>query len=392
MEKYIKEYLLQHKKLQINNFGIFEVVYMPSEIHPILHTLTVPGNYVIFTENKNTYSDEFIAFVASQEKIPENEANKRINEWIDKLRETIERKEDYTLLTLGKFFINAMGKIEFAPSLDTDISPESFGLEDFTVEIPAISKKEIKPEIIEKKEVQKEEIKEIPLATTEIEKSEKEENSNDETEEIEDGFSNKKPKKRRKPVLVLLVTLLILVFCSALLIGVTYYFYPQTMQNHFGALYVFIQDKTNTLDDSKKNPEVEEIITITEISTSDEDIVIMEDQYIQPELGYAEEISGEEETETIKSIESTESITESKPVAEKQNVVKSGSYYVVIGSFKENANAETFFAKKQSEYSNVVNLGLGKTSQLYMIGIGPYSQEEAQQQIKNGVKGWLLKK
>ncbi len=101
----------------------------------------------------------------------------------------------------------------------------------------------------------------------------------------------------------------------------------------------------------------------------------------------------EKETETIQPVESTESITENnKSVAEKQNVAKSGSYYVVIGSFKEHANAEAFLADKQLEYSNAVNLGLGKTSQLYMIGIGPYSREDARQQIENGVKGWLLKK
>lgn len=378
MEKYIKEYLLRHKKLQINNFGTFEVVYMPSEIHPILHTFTVPGNYVIFTGNENTHGDEFTAFVASQEKIPEDEANKRTGEWISKLRKSIEAKEDYTLSTLGKFFINAMGKIEFAPSLDTDISPESFGLENFTTEILAISKKEIKPEFIHKKENIKQE--------QSLHKIKKEEDINDDTEEIEDGFDTEKQKKQRKPVLVLLVTLLILVFCSASIIGVTYYFYPQTLQNHFGVLYVFIQDKTNYLDDNKKNSEIEKI------STSDEDIVIMEDQYIQPELGYTEEISDEGEIETIKPVELTESIAESKSVTEKQNIVKSGSYYVVIGSFKENANAEVFFAKKQLEYSNVINLGLGRTSQLYLVGIGPYSQEEAQQQIRNGIKGWLLKK
>ncbi len=382
MEKYIKEYLLQHKKLQLNNFGIFEVVYIPSEIHPILHTLTVPGNYVTFTENKNTYSNEFAAFVASQGKISEDEANKWIGEWISKLRESIGAKKDYELSTLGKFFINAMGKIEFAPSLDTDISPESFGLENFTVEIPGISKKEVKPEAVSEKEnIIQEQL---------LRKVEEEEDTNDGTEEREDGYGI---KKRRKPVRVLLVTLLILIFCSALLTGVTYYFYPQTLQNHCGALYVFIQDKTNTLDENKKNAKTEETVTIAEISTPDEDIVIIEDQYIQPELGYVEEISGEKETETIQPVESTESITENnKSVAEKQNVAKSGSYYVVIGSFKEHANAEAFLADKQLEYSNAVNLGLGKTSQLYMIGIGPYSREDARQQIENGVKGWLLKK
>ena len=385
MEKQIKEYLLQNKKLTIGNFGTFEVVYKPSQIHPILHTFTVPGNYVVFTEDAIMLGDEFVDYVSKQENITKEEAANLINLWIVEIRETIASKKEYSLSTLGKFVLNAMNKIEFVPSLDTDISPESLGLEDFTVEIPAISKKEIKPEtLVEKIE---EKIKETPPIVSDIkeedERIEKEDTTED-IEEIEDGFTDEKPKKRRRPVLVLLVTLLVLLVCSALTIGVTYYFYPQTLKNNFEPLYTFIQGNVNISEE--KEPVVEEVATIVEIITQEEDIAIMEDQYIQPELGYVEEISNETQTETI------EEPVENVPAVEKPQAVQAGNYYVVIGSFKENANAETFLAKKQSEYSNVVNLGLGKSSQLYLIAIGPYSQDEAKRQIDNGVKGWVLKK
>ena len=67
-------------------------------------------------------------------------------------------------------------------------------------------------------------------------------------------------------------------------------------------------------------------------------------------------------------------------------------YYIVIGSFKSEENALRFMREKQQQYTNIVNLGMGQSSRLYQIGVGPYSEQEAQQAIKGGIKGWILKK
>ena len=386
MEKYIKEYLLQNNKLSIANFGIFEIVYKSSEIHPILHTFTAPGKYVVFQENNNISSDEFSDFVALQEQITKEEAIVRTNQWIEEIRQTITGKKEYSLSTLGKFILNAMEKIEFIPSLDTDISPESLGLENFTAEIPSITPKEIKQEVI----IERKEIEEAPI----IQKVEEEKHTdsvdnceiitdNADENEVETNEDEPKKTKKRRPVLIILITLLILAFCSMLAVGITYYFYPQTLQNNCETLYVFIQDK---IIGTETQTEENDTIT-TENSLSEENIITTEDQYIQPELAYTENISDEEQAEIAKSPVENTPVTETP----KQDVV-TGNYYVVIGSFKESANAEAFLTMKKSEYSNAVNLGLGKTSQLYIIAIGPYSKTEAEQQIKNGVNGWLLKK
>ena len=64
-----------------------------------------------------------------------------------------------------------------------------------------------------------------------------------------------------------------------------------------------------------------------------------------------------------------------------------------MGSFQDEENANNYLKEKRSEYTNVVNLGKGRTSNLILIGIGPYSKEEAQQMITNQkIKGWLLQK
>ena len=378
MNKYIKEYLLQNNKLPISNFGIFEIVYKSSEIHPILHTFTAPGKYVIFQENNTVSSDEFSDFIAVQEQITKEEAIIRINQWVEKIRKITTSKEEYPLSTLGKFTLNAMDKIEFISLLDTDISPESLGLENFTATIPSEIKKERKEETApEGKEIKQE----LPIAST-MEIEEKYTDIVDSNEIAVDEIEPKKTKRRR-PVLIILVTLLILAFCGVLAIGITYHFYPQTLQNHCETLYTFIQDKADAFGIQGETTDKIE-------NSSEDDIFSLEDQYIQPDVIYTENISGGEQPEIIGG-EATTTITPAQETP-KQDVVKTGSYYVVMGSFKEIANAEDFEAMKKLEYPNVVNLGLGIKSQLYMIAIGPYSQAEAEQQVKNITNGWVLKK
>ena len=76
-----------------------------------------------------------------------------------------------------------------------------------------------------------------------------------------------------------------------------------------------------------------------------------------------------------------------------EEVVKQGNIYF-IGSFKEEKNANVFLQQKKETYSNVVSLGQGKTSNLWLVGLGPYEKMgEAQQFLKeNNVNGWILKK
>jgi nucleoid DNA-binding protein/cell division septation protein DedD len=387
MEKKIKEYLLRNKKLIINNIGVFEIVYKPSEIHPILHTLTVPGNYAVFVEDKNVNDNEFAVYVASQEKISEEQAAKRIDEWVEKVRKTIEKKEDYVLSTLGKFFIDAMGRIAFLPALDIDISPQSFGLEHFTTAISCQTTKEVKPEVVPEskntapptlpqQEATKEEIRDDTKEAA-IEKE-------DDAEEIEDGFDSPKPKKR-KPVRALLIALCVLILCSGAAVSVAYYFYPHILQTHCGSLYEFIHEKINLSEKTITEPETEAVTSAEQ--SSEEAVLMTEDREVQQELENSEKSQGEETKQLV-----AEPVEENTSLNEPQNAVQKGSWYLVLGSFEEKTNAEAFLLDKQSEYPNVVNLGQGKTSGMYLIAIGPYTQQEAQQQLNKGIKAWLFKK
>jgi hypothetical protein len=47
--------------------------------------------------------------------------------------------------------------------------------------------------------------------------------------------------------------------------------------------------------------------------------------------------------------------------------------------------------QKQADYNNVVNLGAGNSG-YYVVGIGPYSKEDADNKRKDIPNAWVLKK
>jgi nucleoid DNA-binding protein len=325
MEKYIKEYLLLHQKLQVNNFGFFEISYKSAEIHPILHTATVPGKYVVFSENLVTNTKELTNFIALKEQVSIEKADEQIAEWVKNVKEIISQKKEYPLTTLGKFITNAMGKIEFIPSLDTDISPESFGMEEFTIPVKS------SPKINQQEPV--------------------------DYQEMENNIP-KKPKCKPNNLLIFLFLTLGIVLAA----GIICYLYPEEVNAYTKKIpYLFKKEQKQIIEENQSIPALED----------------EEDENIQIEF--------------IQQIDLQENTIKEKPKQAMPVLIE--NYYVVIGSFRSEENAQNFVNQQQKEFSNVVNLGKGKTSDLYMIGIGPYTKTDAETQIRNGKPGWwMLKK
>ena len=333
MDKYIKEYLLTHEKVQINGFGRFEIVYKSAEIHPVLHTVTVPGKYVVFSENTAADATELTNFIASKEQLSVEETNNRISEWVETVKDTINQKKEY-LLAFGKFLINAMGKIEFIPSLDADISPESFGLEAFTMPVKSAPKSNQAQEEI-------------------VDASSEEKNTIPQTQ--------KKPKRRRDILLVFLLLVLAIVLAA----GIICYLYPQDVKKHTQELFsLFKKEQKQPAEDTKT--------TIFEDNTE-------ENIQIQPT-----------ERDDLQENTAIEPEPEPEPIIKEETPIPTENYYVVIGSFRSETNAQNFIAQKQKDYPNIVNLGKGQNTGLHTIGIGPYTKEDAEKQIRNGLKGWWL--
>ena len=434
MEKHIKEYLLEYNQVQVTDFGSFKVEYKSSYLHPILHTFSVPGKYVVFTENKKS-DDDFAFFIAKKEKISIEEAKNRIGNWVQEVWKTInEAKKQFSVSTLGSFFLNAMGRIEFAADLDTDVSPQSFGLKEFKAKLPA--QKTDKTDKIDKVdkigETDKIEGKGVPLRSPEndsptptlpkgagvspfeggkgdvsfggtkgdLRSPEKQEEAIDKIgeidkidkvdkiEEIEEPVeeSNEEeitPTKRKKRV-GLWVLFIFLLVCGVF-IWVSYLAFPKTFDN--------CKDKTlDWFNDIKAK-----IITQKEVQPLPAEVVVEEATAIESNEDIYTDVAAPayEETQVMSSTNVHLTSDPSQMQAQKQTpptaAVQSGNYYVVIGSFRENANADKFLKEKTANYSNAVNLGMGKSG-YYMIGIGPYSEQEAESKQKEIPHAWVFKK
>lgn len=337
MNSIIKEYLLENKKILINGLGFFDIVYKSAKIHPILHTFDPPGNYVEFTKSEKETSDEFVKYVAGKEKITEIQAEEKINSWVTDLKETMKNEKFYTLGTLGEFSLDAIGNMVFIPTLDTDISPESYGLEQFTFAPTTLTKNEESSDTIP-----------TPTQTYRV-------------------------NKRKSRTYVFLSVVLVLLLTGIMSMGIFAVFFPQA----------FISKKENLFMQLSQwvEPVEKEVI-------ADEAIVLPEE----------DDLFAEKTTSVISDNVYTEQISDMETEVEEENLIiapvaVAGNVYIVLGSFQGEENARSFLEKVKNEHSNVVELGKGKSSGLWSIGIGPYDLPDAQQLIKEKkIKGWILKK
>jgi nucleoid DNA-binding protein/cell division septation protein DedD len=393
MEKYIKAFLLRHGKIQVRHFGSFEIVYKPATIHPILHTFTVPGRYVVFSANATIPHDELATFIISQENTTLLHATKRIEEWVHTIENTLAAKKEYPLDSMGKFCINAMGRIEFIPFLDPEISPDSFGLEAFTAKLAcfapnretSLQNREHKQETTSLRP-EKEERTNVCVPEKTIdethennipppEKTDEPENPNqDNDEELIDGFSEQQ-RKKHKPKRTLFVFILSVLLCCVVLIGVSCLFYPEVMKNYTEHLPWISAHGQQAVTDSSLST------TTTQGLNQDTTAAPQQAQTSPPEN------NTNIQTPTTKTINPNTSVAQPK-----QTISSAGGYYVVIGSFQSNQNAQDFLNKQRVQYPNAVNLGKEGTSNLYKIAIGPYTQQEAEALRNKEGKGWWIVK
>ncbi len=470
----VKSYLLKHSKVSIQGMGEWKVSYVPSHIHPVLQTFTIPGNYVCFTYNERAVTTpELIAEAAHTWQVSAEVAEAKVNAWVQEVKDTLNLHAVYEWGSMGRMVKNSIGKPEFEPAMDSDFSPESFGLENFeianihikhTAEAVANATTAAAEEKTPNADVAKEEytptIEEQPAvaaAATDSQVAADVQDALQEEEKEEEAVSTSSHKLTF--LLVILAILLLLVVAM----GVLYIKSPQTIgvYKHKAGLWLekvpFIHYQSHR--DTVPSIFYEET-NEGEVADGDEnapDKLIFDDNFIANTTEY---ISSEDEGEYIEYVETTEpsepevkvasvaqkhvaktttkqvetvkqAATPAKAISTKQvtatsqvaketgstparskavatstthtEVVKpattaisqpvSGTYYIILGSFQSEANAEAYVEDMNNRYGNAHNLGKGKSSGLYMIGIGPYTQEEAVQKIANeGIKGWILKK
>ncbi|MDR1793273.1 MAG: SPOR domain-containing protein [Bacteroidales bacterium] len=305
----IKNYILQHGQVEIPHLGKLSLIFQPAKEHPVLHTFTVPGKYLFFQE-MDTKNEDFLHFLAKEQNTDIETCKNELQKWVENLKHEITQNRIYQLDTMGNFALDSMHKLIFTPKLDLTLSPESFGLEELTVQPYSI---------VHKNEVEKE------------------------TANLPQNTDNEEVKKK-KTWLIWLWVLLGLLCLTVIVIGIYYQIFrinntPKSDVN-----------QTEIIDEQFDNQ------SITDTSSAIDNIV-------------PKEQSSQKEENAVE--------------------ISQLTHYVVIGSFKNATNADNFLKSKHSTYPNAVNLGKSKKG-LYMIAIGPYTLQDAENEAKNIANSWIL--
>ena len=234
MEQYIKQYLQAYQVLALGKIGQFTLQYKSSEIHPILHTFTVPGVYVAFVANAQIKTTEdFVDFVAKHKQCSVQDANTEIDKYVQTILDKFHKGESCAIGAMGTFIQNRIGQLDFEASLDCDLSSESFGLESFEWKNTLINKQTEDTTPISQK--QAEYLQQDTLPTTSVTSSEKikEDDECVENEENNDNFNttseieNKSVKKKRGCGFKILIAILFILLLFVVLGIVGNLFYPQ---------------------------------------------------------------------------------------------------------------------------------------------------------------------
>lgn len=362
MKEYIKEILINKKKLLVKGLGMFEVVYKPSEIHPILHTFFPPGQYVMFSFDEQESSNELAEYIALKDNVEFSEAEKLVENWIEDFKNTMKIEKEYKLGTLGVFSIDTVGKIQFIPTLDYDISPESFGMEGFTAE--TVSTK-----------------------------------SEDQTIEQKNKKKEKRKKGKVKSIFQIIgYSFLILLLLCIIAVGVYSIIYPNEFYLKKDIMIMRLNQWIKAYEKDKTEPPVYVVDTVSymqnESMYSDDITTTISDSFTENESTTTEmETTKEKEIKEVKKVKKEEPLKEETLALKSEKSTAKGNVFIVLGSFKDEKNANDFLQTLQSKYANAVDMGKGQKSGLWMIGIGPYELPEAQRMIRdNKLNGWILKK
>ena len=369
MEQLIKQYVQIHQSLALKGLGQFTLQYQSAERHPIVHKFTVPGNYLCFEANTNIETTErFVYFVAEKKHIDKQEAYRLIEDYINNILNNFDKEQGVHMGKMGTFVRNQIGKLDFQPALDVDLSPDSFGLEPFEWENTLI-----------KKQTENTSKKDKSITQTKQPDNKKSITENkDTTQSQKTEVHHKKSGCGFKILLILIAFLLLLVLLA--LIGRLCY--PQK-----------IEEWTTQIETQYKKHFVHTPMDTLALSM-DTNVIETQDEELPNNMFTEWEdtiTNGNEEEVQIETNDTIENNLNAPAINAVSEVQK--GFFVVLGSFQDEENAENYLKEKQVEYPNAMNLGRGKTSKLILIGIGPYAKEEAQQLITNHkVKGWLLQK
>lgn len=365
---FIKAYVANNKIVKISNLGTFELAYREAGVHPIRQDFTPPGEYLTFTPNDTEEGAEFAAYVAGEMKVELLEAQSRIAAWVQEVRQALESRQTYALGEMGNFVMGNV-RMEFVPKLDPELSPDTFGLSSFSLRTAAAETAPV-AETPAESPTEATTPKKTPAETPQ---AIRESAAKTESGKAESGRKEKaapkpeRPRPKHRVGRTIGYSLLIIILLVIIFVGVYALLRPES----------FVE---------KKDHYVARLASIFHPTATEE---VVAENFGEAEDEFWEE--NETEAYEVQAADTVEAVEESMETPDGQ-----GNCYVIIGGFGNPANADKLVESLKSRFPNAANLGLNPKGTMTMVGIGPYTQAEAEQKVKELERSykdcWILEK
>jgi hypothetical protein len=157
LESYISDLLYRYECVTVPEFGAFLTQRVSATIHESTNAFYPPKKMLSFNEQIQKNDGILTHYIADVEKIPFEEASKKIEKRVKSLKSYLTEGETISFENIGDLSLNNEGKIIFEPSYHLNYLTDAFGLSQFVS--PSVNREVYKEEVQEIEKV-------IPIAIT----------------------------------------------------------------------------------------------------------------------------------------------------------------------------------------------------------------------------------
>jgi cell division septation protein DedD len=341
IEKYIAELVGNHDCVIIPGLGAFIAQPTSADIHPITHKFTAPGRTLGFNAQIKVNDGLLAAAISRKEGVSFQDATASIDAFVKHFNSSLSLYKHYNFSEIGRFFYNVEGKLEFEPDYSINFSSDSFGFTDFI-------------------------FKPIERNTYDMNQPTKHRNAKDlsaDEQKLKEGEKEKSASFAK--ILLVLMPLVVLIGAAGFVV------YNQQQDVSLGGINVF-----ESLGIKKQVVKVDTISEVVIVDTlknvSAENIAVIDSTVVTEEVQPTEPIVEMPVIESVKPKVIKEHISTEKVASSNVN----SGYYIIVGSFKNESNADKLYKKLSAENKAAVKLSLDQNG-FYKIAVGSFDTKEA---------------
>ena len=157
LESYISDLLYRYECVTVPEFGAFLTQRVSATIHETTNAFYPPKKRLSFNEQIKQNDGILAHYIADVEKIPFEEASKKIEKRVKALKSFLTEGETVSFKNIGELSLNNEGKITFEPSYHLNYLTDAFGLSQLVS--PSVTREVYKEEVQEIEKV-------IPITVT----------------------------------------------------------------------------------------------------------------------------------------------------------------------------------------------------------------------------------